>query len=220
MENTKKKCVIFDLDGTLTNTLVSLWKSTNLSLADANLPEQPLDAYRYFVGDGADELVRRALKAAGDVDLSQYTYVREQYNKHFSENVNYKVEPYDGIPELLKALKDKGIYLAVNSNKPHDRTVDVVKNFFGDDTFDMVVGQSDERERKPSADGANYIMNTLGVKKEECIYIGDTCVDMKTGKNAGVFTVGALWGFRDYDELKENHADAIISHPMELIQYI
>ena len=215
-----KKAVIFDLDGTLTNTLKSIWKSANLALADAGLPPFEEDRYRYFVGDGAEELLRRALIADGDTALVHLEQVRESYRKHFKKYVNYEVKPYDGILELLSALKERGLFLAVNSNKPHERTIDVVETIFGRETFDMIVGQCEERKRKPAPDGVLYIMERLRLSKEEVIYLGDTCVDMKTGKSAGVFTVGALWGFRDRQELEENHADAVIAHPLELLDYV
>ena len=215
-----KKAVIFDLDGTLTDTLKSIWKSANLALADVGLPPFDIDRYRYFVGDGAAELVKRALIADGDKELVLFDKMSESYRKHFEKYVNYEVRPYEGIQELLHALKEKGILLAVNSNKPQDRTVNVIEENFGKGTFDILVGQSDERARKPAPDGMFYIMERLGLMKDEVIYLGDTCVDMKTGRSAGVFTVGALWGFRDRQELEENHADAIIEHPMELLEYL
>lgn len=215
-----KKAVIFDLDGTLTNTLQSIWKSANLALADVGLPTFEVDRYRYFVGDGVDELVRRALVANGDKELSHFEKVRERYLYHFEKYVNYEVKPYDGIRELLAALKERGILMAVNSNKPHERTVEVVEEIFGKGTFDMLVGQCDERARKPAPDGVLYIMDKLQLTSDEVIYLGDTCVDMQTGKSAGVYTIGALWGFRDRQELEENHADTIIEHPMEVLDYI
>lgn len=215
-----KKAVIFDLDGTLTDTLKSIWKSANLALADVGLPPFDIDRYRYFVGDGAAELVKRALIADGDKELVLFDKMSESYRKHFEKYVNYEVRPYEGIRELLHALKEKGILLAVNSNKPQDRTVNVIEKNFGKGTFDILVGQSDERARKPAPDGVFHIMERLGLMKDEVIYLGDTCVDMKTGRSAGVFTIGALWGFRDRQELEENHADAIIEHPMELLKYL
>lgn len=215
-----KKAVIFDLDGTLTDTLKSIWKSANLALSDVGLPPFEIDRYRYFVGDGAGELVKRALIADGDTDLIHFDEMAESYRKHFEKYVNYEVRPYEGIGDLIGVLKEKGILLAVNSNKPQERTVTVVEENFGKGTFDILVGQSDERARKPAPDGVFYIMEQLGLTKDEVIYLGDTCVDMKTGKSAGVYTVGALWGFRDRQELEENHADAIIAHPMELLKYL
>ena len=203
-----KKAVIFDLDGTLTNTLKSLWKSTNMALATAGLPPHEIDSYKYFAGNGAKELIRKSLIADGDTELVHFDSVMEAYNRIFEEYCMYEVKPYDGIRELLKALKEKGLHLAVNSNKPQPRTVDVVEEIFGKDTFDLLVGQ------------CVYILEQLHLNKEDVLYIGDTCTDMQTGKSAGVFTVGALWGFRDRQELVENHADAIIEKPLELLQYI
>lgn len=215
-----KKAVIFDLDGTLTNTLKSLWKSTNMALATAGLPPHEIDSYKYFAGNGAKELIRKSLIADGDTELVHFDSVMEAYNRIFEEYCMYEVKPYDGIRELLKALKEKGLHLAVNSNKPQPRTVDVVEEIFGKDMFDLLVGQCEERRRKPAPDGVNYILEQLHLNKEDVLYIGDTCTDMQTGKSAGVFTVGALWGFRDRQELVENHADAIIEKPLELLQYI
>lgn len=215
-----KKAVIFDLDGTLTNTLKSLWKSTNMALATAGLPPHEIDSYKYFAGNGAKELIRKSLIADGDTELVHFDSVMEAYNRIFEEYCMYEVKPYDGIRELLKALKEKGLHLAVNSNKPQPRTVDVVEEIFGKDTFDLLVGQCEERRRKPAPDGVNYILEQLHLNREDVLYIGDTCTDMQTGKSAGVFTVGALWGFRDRQELVENHADAIIEKPLELLQYI
>lgn len=215
-----KKAVIFDLDGTLTNTLKSLWKSTNMALATAGLPPHEIDSYKYFAGNGAKELIRKSLIADGDTELVYFDSVMEAYNRIFEEYCMYEVKPYDGIRELLKALKEKGLHLAVNSNKPQPRTVDVVEEIFGKDMFDLLVGQCEERRRKPAPDGVNYILEQLDLDKADVLYIGDTCTDMQTGKSAGVFTVGALWGFRDRQELVENHADAIIEKPLELLQYI
>ena len=215
-----KKAVIFDLDGTLTNTLKSLWKSTNMALATAGLPPHEIDSYKYFAGNGAKELIRKSLIADGDTELVHFDSVMEAYNRIFEEYCMYEVKPYDGIRELLKALKEKGLHLAVNSNKPQPRTVDVVEEIFGKDMFDLLVGQCEERRRKPAPDGVNYILEQLHLNKEDVLYIGDTCTDMQTGKSAGVFTVGVLWGFRDRQELVENHADAIIEKPLELLQYI
>ena len=215
-----KKAVIFDLDGTLTNTLKSLWKSTNMALATAGLPPHEIDSYKYFAGNGAKELIRKSLIADGDTELVHFDSVMEAYNRIFEEYCMYEVKPYDGIRELLKALKEKGLHLAVNSNKPQPRTVDVVEEIFGKDTFDLLVGQCEERRRKPAPDGVNYILEQLHLNREDVLYIGDTCTDMQTGKSAGVFTVGALWGFRNRQELVENHADAIIEKPLELLQYI
>ncbi len=215
-----RKLVIFDLDGTLTNTLKSIQRACNLALADMGLSPFEIDRYRYFVGDGSDELVRRALRASGDEELIHFNAMRKSYGKHFAKYCMYEVKPYEGILELISELKKREILIAVNSNKPHEQTVEVIEDIFGKGTFDCIVGQSAERERKPAPDGVLYILEKLHLEKRDAIYIGDTCVDMQTGKSAGVLTIGALWGFRDWDELAENHADAIIEKPLQLINYV
>ena len=214
-----KKLVIFDLDGTLNNTLKSIQKSANMALEAFGFAPYEVDRYRYFVGNGSAELIRQCLIHDGDSQLLHFDEVMEKYEEVFEKYCMYEVKPYDGILELLAVLKEKGFLLAVNSNKPQAQTEDVISSVFGDEVFDMVVGQVDERPRKPAPDGVHYILSKLGVTKEETIYIGDTSVDMQTGKSAGVFTVGALWGFRDREELEENDADAIIASPDELLQY-
>lgn len=215
-----KKAVIFDLDGTLTNTLRSIQKTTNLVLETFGLEPYEIDRYRYFVGDGAAELVKRAFSGRGCVDESVIERAVAQYHVEFEKYCMYEVKPYEGIQELLTVCKERGILLAVNSNKPHARTIDVVEEIFGKGTFDCLVGQSPDRKRKPSPDGIHLILDTFGLSKEDVIYLGDTSTDMLTGHNAEVYTVGALWGFRDEAELREYNADAIISYPMDLLPLI
>lgn len=216
----KKKAIIFDLDGTLANTLESIAYSTNKALAQFGLAPFEKERYKYFVGDGAEELMRRCLIADGDTDLKHLPQMKEVYSTIFEENCMYHVEPYEGISELLGALKEKGVMIAVLSNKPHLRTIDVVNTLFGEGFFDMVQGQSAGIRKKPSPEGVFLIAERLKLAKEEIVYIGDTDTDMVTGKSAGVFTIGALWGFRDRAELQENHADAVIAHPDELLRYV
>ncbi|MCM1159794.1 MAG: HAD family hydrolase [Roseburia sp.] len=215
-----KKLVIFDLDGTLTDSLKSIQYSTNLTIQEFGYAPIPLEPFRYFVGDGAGELIKRALRFSGDKELVHYEKAMERYRQVFKEHCMYEVKPYDGILELLGALKEQGIFLAVNSNKPHERTVDVIEQIFGKDCFHMLAGQVPERKRKPDPAGIFHITHSMGINIADVIYIGDTCTDMQTGKNAGVFTVGALWGFRDRKELEENKADVIIEKPMELMKYL
>ena len=215
-----KKLVIFDLDGTLTDTLDSIEKSANMTIGAFGFAPIARDKYRYFVGNGAKELIRQCLAYYGCEDGECLEKVYAHYQEVFAQHCMYHVRPYDGIVPLLQALREKGILLAVNSNKPHPRTVQVVEDIFGRDTFDCIIGQSDERARKPAPDGVFAIMEMLSVEKEDVIYIGDTCTDMQTGKSAGVFTVGALWGFRDRQELEAYHADAVIAHPMDLLDYL
>lgn len=214
------KACIFDLDGTLTNTLESMTYSVNLTLEEMGLSKITKDQCRLFVGNGARVLMEKSLKAAGDTDASRIEEGMEIYGRIFDRNCTYHVTPYEGIPEMLKALKDKGIHLAVLSNKPDRQTVKVVKAIFGEELFDYVQGQKEGIRRKPEPDGVWYLMEQMHVSKEECLYIGDSEVDAATGRNAGLKTIGVLWGFRDRKTLETAGADDLIDRPDELLQFV
>lgn len=214
------KACIFDLDGTLTNTLESMTYSVNLTLEEMGLSKITKDQCRLFVGNGARVLMEKSLKAAGDTDASRIEEGMEIYGRIFDQNCTYHVTPYEGIPEMLKALKDKGIHLAVLSNKPDRQTVKVVKAIFGEELFDYAQGQKEGIRRKPEADGVWYLMEQMHVSKEECLYIGDSEVDAATGRNAGLKTIGVLWGFRDRKTLETAGADDLIDRPDELLQFV
>ena len=204
------KACIFDLDGTLTNTLESMTYSVNLTLEEMGLSKITKDQCRLFVGNGARVLMEKSLKAAGDTDASRIEEGMEIYGRIFDQNCTYHVTPYEGIPEMLKALKDKGIHLAVLSNKPDRQTVKVVKAIFGEELFDYAQGQKEGIRRKPEPDGVWYLMEQMHVSKEECLYIGDSEVDAATGRNAGLKTIGVLWGFRDRKTLETAGADELL----------
>lgn len=215
-----KKAVIFDLDGTLSDSIASMKYCGDRALAPFGYGPFPESDYKYFVGDGAANLVKRALKAGGDEDLVHFEEAFALYKKFFADDCMYHVKPYSGIPELLAALKEKGLKIAVLSNKPHDQTIDVIETLFGKGYFDIIQGQKDALPIKPDPAGVFAILKQLNLTAEDILYLGDTATDMKTGKSAGAFTVGALWGFRDRKELEEGHADAIIAHPLELLRYV
>ena len=215
-----KKAVIFDLDGTLANTIESLTYCGNRALRKFGLPEFEEADYKYFVGDGAAVLVRRALDKAGDTGLIHFQEVFEEYSRLFEKDCMYHVKPYEGIRELLEELKKRQIRIAVLSNKAHENSIQVVETLFGAGYFDWVQGQMDGVPKKPDPAGVYQIQKKLGLPKEAFLYMGDTSVDMKTGKAAGMFTVGVLWGFRDRQELEENHADVIIERPAELLSLL
>ena len=215
-----KKAVVFDLDGTLSDSVLSIAYCANRALQKYGLQTFYTKRYQYFVGDGAAELIRRTL-ANQETDRSDlYEEVKAEYDKLFAVDCMYQVKPYAGIPELLSELKGRGIRVAVLSNKPHPNTCKVIHDLFGDAVFDVIQGQTPEINQKPSPDGVFLIAAALGIAVEELLYVGDTNTDMQTGKNAGAFTVGVLWGFRDRKELEENHADAIIARPLELLDYL
>ena len=214
------KACIFDLDGTLTNTLESMTYSVNLTLKEMGLSQITKDQCRMFVGNGARVLIEESQKVSGDPKASRIEEGMKIYGRIFDQNCTYHVTPYEGIPEMLKALKDRGIHLAVLSNKPDRQTVKVVKEIFGDNIFDYAQGQKDGIRRKPAPDGVWYLMEQMRVSKEECLYIGDSEVDAATGKNAGLKTIGVLWGFRDRKTLETAGADHLIERPEELLQFV
>lgn len=214
------KACIFDLDGTLTNTLESMTYSVNLTLKEMGLSQITKDQCRMFVGNGARVLIEESLKVSGDPKASRIEEGMKIYGRIFDQNCTYHVTLYEGIPEMLKALKDRGIHLAVLSNKPDRQTVKVVKEIFGDNIFDYAQGQKDGIRRKPEPDGVWYLMEQMQVSKEECLYIGDSEVDAATGKNAGLKTISVLWGFRDRKTLETAGADHLIERPEELLQFV
>lgn len=214
------KVCIFDLDGTLGDTLDSLVYSVGKTLEEMRLPAITQEQCRSFVGNGARNLMERALEAAGDEGHSRIEEGMEVYGRIFDENCTYHLQPYEGIPELLSALKDRGIKLAVLSNKPHRQTVKVVHAMCGETMFDYIQGQKDEIPRKPDPAGIYYALDKLGVTAEECLYIGDSEVDIATGKNAGTKTIGVSWGFRAKEELKAAGAEYIIDKAEELLHFI
>lgn len=211
------KACIFDLDGTLTDSVKSLAYSANLTLKDLGFAPQPEECFKIFAGDGRKVLLERALKASGDEKLVHLETAIKLYDGYFSKNSMYEVKPYEGIVETLQILKQKSIRLAVLSNKPHKEAVKVVETVFGTEMFEIIRGQQEGIERKPSPMGALMIAEEWKIEPKNCLYIGDTNTDMQTGNSAGMNTVGVTWGFRERKELEENHAKYIINNPKELI---
>ena len=215
-----KKAVIFDLDGTLADTIASITYCGNLALSRFGLPSFGEEDYKRFVGDGAAMLVRRALLAAGDERLEHFDEVYETYLEIFAKDCMYQVKPYEGICALLEELKRLSVRIAVLSNKPDRDSLRVVEALFGKGYFDFVQGQRADIPRKPDPAGVYRIMEAFVLPAGDFLYVGDSGVDMKTGRAAGIFTVGVLWGFRDRKELVENGADAVISKPLELLSHL
>ncbi len=214
-----RKAVIFDLDGTLSDSIQSIKYSGDKTMEAFGYGPFSVEQYKYFVGDGAANLVRRALAAGGDSGLVHFEEAYALYREIFKENCMFRVRPYEGIPELLATLKAQEVKIAVLSNKPHAETVNVIETLFGSSCFDRIQGQKENVAIKPSPEGVFQILEQFGVEASDVVYLGDTATDMKTGRNAGIFTVGALWGFRERQELEEGGADAIIEHPLELLRY-
>ena len=217
MQNKMKiKAAVFDLDGTLTDTLQDIACAMNRSLRLHGLEEFPLNDYRYLVGDGAKTLAKRAVRDRQELAES----VRQEYQVYYQEHTLDTTKPYAGIPELLHALAEQGIALCVLSNKPHADTCGVVKHFFPEVPFSVVQGQVEDVPVKPDPTGALLIAQKLGMQPEEIVYLGDTSVDMRTAVSAGMYPVGVTWGFRTAEELREHGARLLIDAPMDLLEYV
>lgn len=213
------EAVIFDLDGTLIDTVDDIAESVNRVLTIRHFPTHMNSTYRKFVGDGAKRLIRRALPEKYRNDEVIDACLKE-YLEDYSRSYHVKSKLYLGIPHLLRTLKAKGLKLAILSNKPDAITKDCVKTFLSAWDFTVVFGQRDSVPRKPDPQGALEIAKKLSIPPSHFIYLGDTAIDMKTAVSAGMFPVGVLWGFSSLKELKENGAWAVINEPMELLDII
>lgn len=214
------KGAIFDLDGTLLATLESIAKAGNTMLEKLGYPPIAAKQYGVFAGNGADKLVERAIIYSGDINLTKRDEAIRVYREVFKEYCSYQVKPYDGILDMLGELTSKKIRLAVVTNKPHVNAVRLMKEYFGEYSFTHVIGQQEGFPQKPDPAGIFSVLSDWGIAPSDCVYLGDSDVDMQTGNNAGCMTVGVLWGFRDKAELDENGAHHTISHPMELLSLL
>lgn len=209
-----KKAVIFDLDGTICNTLKDLGECTNRALADFGLPGHAIEEYRMIVGNGVDTQMRRAIgKEKYTKELADK--VKAAFKAYYDQNYLCNTKPYEGMEQALDELKDMGLKIAVFSNKPDEFAGKVCIELFGN-RFDLVAGNRPGIPVKPDPTGLFMALEKLGVTPQECIYCGDSSVDMDTGKNAGIVTIGAEWGFRGRKELEEHGADCIAKEPREL----
>lgn len=215
----KYKAVIFDLDGTLLDTLEDLADSMNVVLQRWACPTHDLDQYKVFVGDGIHNLARRVLPDAGtNKDIVERCV--EQMRLEYGRRWDKKSKPYEGIAEMLDALIVSGIKLAVLSNKPHDFTKICVEKLLAKWQFDVVMGISETVPAKPDTAGALQVVEALGVTPGEVLYLGDTDTDMQTAVAAGFFPVGAVWGFRTAEELTANGAKALAQKPADVIELL
>jgi phosphoglycolate phosphatase len=210
------KAILFDLDGTLLDTLEDLADSANAALAAMNLPQHPVAAYRYFVGDGLENLVRRTMgPRANDAEAVArgVELARREYARRWAD----KSKPYPGIPALLDQLTARGIPMAVFSNKPDEFTRLCVARLLPSWRFAAVQGATAELPRKPDPSGALAIAAKLGVAAADVLYLGDTNTDMRTAVAAGMYPVGALWGFRTADELRDAGAAVLVKSPLDVL---
>lgn len=215
----KYKAVIFDLDGTLLDTLEDLGNSMNTVLASMGLPVHPVHEYRYFIGKGLRTLAVNVLPD-GYRDDATIALCLDRMLAEYGRRLDDKTRPYDGIGELLDALESKGIKTAILSNKDQKYTMIVVKRFLSKWRFEAVFGERPGVARKPDPASAFEIAGIMGIKPDEIIYLGDSGSDMELANRAGMLPVGALWGFRDAEELLSHGAKLLIESPMELLDII
>ncbi len=211
------QAAIFDLDGTLLNTIADLADSGNELLASYGMPPHPTDAYKYFVGNGSRKLMERILP---DFSPEQIDEALTRYKTIYAKHLTTKTEPYDGILEMLSALKKHGVLLAVCTNKHISAAEGLLQKYFPAGIFDAFDGDRSGVPQKPDPAHVRFLLDKLDAAPEETVYLGDSGVDMQTAVNSGTLPVGVLWGFRQKDELIENGAKIILSHPSELLKTV
>ncbi|MBD3420512.1 MAG: HAD-IA family hydrolase [Chitinivibrionales bacterium] len=213
------KAILFDLDGTLLDTLEDIADAFNHIRDRYGLVPMPVDTFRTVVGDGARVAVQRAMpeQARDEAALDKLV---EQFRHYYAVNWKHKTAPYDGITDLLHELAQSSAALAVCSNKPHATVVQCVDYFFGSNRFDRILGHSDQFPRKPDPASTLSILASLGCRASECLFVGDMNVDVQTARAAGIRSVGAGWGFRGSDELRSGGADYCIEHPSDLLHLL
>ena len=214
-----KKLVIFDLDGTLLNTIADLAAATNYALTQFGYPTHPTDAYRFFVGNGINKLFERALPEE-ERTPENVLRIRSKFVPYYNIHNADLSRPYPGIEELLNLLQQHHFQLAVASNKYQEATAKLIGQYFPAIHFTAVFGQRDNVPTKPDPQVVNEIIQMAGVSKEEVVYIGDSGVDMQTGLNAEVTTIGACWGFRPKSELEEFHPDLLAEKPEDINRFL
>lgn len=210
--------IIFDLDGTLLDTLHDLAETCNEVLLYNRFATHPIGSYKTFVGDGLQMLIRKITPVGTEEKVVQQCCTL--FTKLYTQNWMRNSCPYDGINDMLAALQKNGVNLAILSNKPHEFTKLFVDKFFPKRQFTVVYGQRDGFPKKPDPTVALEIAAQFGTRPQDTLFVGDSGVDIKTGKAAGMKTAGVSWGFRSVRELTENNADIIVHNPLELQQYV
>ncbi len=210
---------IFDLDGTLLNTIDDIADCVNEALGEHGYAQHPVSAYKYFVGNGTDELIVRALppEARGGGAASS---VLARYTELYARRGRVKTRPYEGVEAMLLELARRRVPCAVLSNKPQEATVSLVEHYFNDIQFVSVLGGRDGIALKPDPVGALEQSRLMGVAPRDILYVGDTGVDMQTARAAGMIPVGVLWGFREAEELRSGGASRLIERPSQLLELL
>ena len=214
-----KKLVIFDLDGTLLNTIEDLGNAANYALSQNGYPTHSLASYPFFVGNGVRNLIRKALPDDMRTDSIIESLLKD-FKEYYNEHNTDCTKPYDGIEELLRNLQDNGVKMAVASNKYQQATEKIIASYFGDIDFVAVYGQRDGVNVKPDPSVVFSILSDAKVPKSEVLYVGDSGVDMETARRACVDSVGVTWGFRSEKELNEYHADMIVNKASDIFDIV
>lgn len=215
MKDTSLDAVIFDLDGTLVDSLADLANATNYALERGGYPTHPLEPYKYFVGNGVETLLRRALPKGENP--ANFAELLESMRVRYAQTWNVCTRPYPGIVAMLEALQGKNFPMAVLSNKPHDWTQEYVAHFFPAIRFTQVRGAMTGVPHKPDPQSALQTLAALGLPAERTAFVGDSSVDMQTAANSGTFAIGVTWGFRTEAELLESGAKQLVRKPKELL---
>ncbi len=208
------------MDGTLLNTLDDLADSCNHILRQYGYPAHPVAAYKYFVGDGIRKLIERTVPNEVLQKPELLHSIETDFLAYYTLHKIDKTAPYEGMIPVLNQLQSKNVQIAVASNKIHREIAPLLDYYFPSIKFAAAMGQKPEVPTKPNPDVVYEILAQTQIKKEETLYVGDTAVDMKTGKSAGIYTIGVLWGFRAEKELIENGADELIQNPEDLLPLI
>ena len=213
------KLCIFDMDGTLLNTIEDLTDSVNYILDMYNMPQRTVEEVMHFVGSGSGKLIERAIEGGRENKL--FDRILEDYEKYYCDHCNIKTGPYKHIPELLKELKARGYKLAIVSNKPMDAVKELAEKYFNE-YVDTAIGVTKDLKRKPAPDECLEAMRELGVQKEECIYVGDSEIDHMTAQNTGLPCISCLWGFRTKEELLKAGAgsNTFVQDPLEILDIL
>ncbi len=207
---------IFDMDGTLVDSVKSIAYFANKALNKFGMDSIDTERYKILVGDGASILVERMIKEVNG-DMNLHSRVLKEYNSTYDNNFLYLANAYEGIVEVLTELKKQGHKTAIVSNKPHNTAQKISDTLFGDRLIDLCFGKKEGYPIKPDPKAVNEVIETLNYHKSDCLYFGDTITDMKTGKNAELYTVGVLWGFRDLEEIKAGSPNKIIKTTKEIL---
>ncbi len=212
----KYKAIVFDLDGTLTDTLADLKNSVNHALSEFGFPARSLEEIRSFVGNGVRRLIYLSVPENTPDEVSEKCL--DVFKAYYKDHSCVETKPYDGIIEMLSELKSRGIKTAVVTNKMHEAAVDIVKLFF-DGLIDVTIGQIDGVAQKPQPDSVFLALQKLGVSKDNAAYVGDSEVDCMTAQNAGIPCIGVTWGFRDREILENNGAQFIVDMPKQILVF-